>query len=136
MRTLDRILAIVLGLAGFAFGVLVVAEVINAAFSRPPLLLPYRDAAAFLRERPWSDGVIVAVAALLLAAGLLLLIAELKPRRPPDTPVRGPTDDHHPVDAQSRPSTGERRHPDCRRAPSRRHRPRSPGTSAAAGADP
>ncbi len=81
MRTLDRILALVLGLAGFAFGVLVVAEVINAALSRPPLLLPYRQAAAFLREHSWSAGVIVTIAALLLAVGLLLLIAELKPRR-------------------------------------------------------
>jgi hypothetical protein len=49
MRTLDRILALALGLAGLAFGVLVVAEVINAALSRPPLLLPYPQAATFLR---------------------------------------------------------------------------------------
>jgi hypothetical protein len=81
MRTLDRILALVLGLAGLVFGVLVVAEVINAALSRPPLLLPYPQVAAFLREHSWSAGVIVTIAALLLAAGLVLLIAEVKPRR-------------------------------------------------------
>jgi Family of unknown function (DUF6286) len=81
MRTIDRLLALVLGLTGLALGVLVVAEVINAALSRPPLLLPYPQAAAFLREHPWSAGVIVTIAALMLAAGLLLLIAELKPRR-------------------------------------------------------
>jgi Family of unknown function (DUF6286) len=81
MRTLDRLLALVLGLAGLVFGVIVVAEVITAALSRPPLLLPYPQAAAFLREHSWSAGVIVTIAALLLAAGLLLLIAELKPRR-------------------------------------------------------
>jgi Family of unknown function (DUF6286) len=80
MRAFDRILALVLGLAGLVFGVLVVAEVINAALSRPPLLLPYPQAAAFLREHSWSDGPIVTIAVLLLAAGLLLLIAELKPR--------------------------------------------------------
>jgi hypothetical protein len=81
MRTLDRLLALVLGLAGLVFGVLVVAEVINAALSRAPLLLPYPQVAAFLREHSWSAGVIVTIAALLLVAGLLLLIAELKPRR-------------------------------------------------------
>ena len=81
MRTLDRLLALVLGLAGLVFGVLVVAEVINAALGRPPLLLPYRQAATFLRDHSWSDGVIVTITALMLAAGLLLLISELKPRR-------------------------------------------------------
>jgi hypothetical protein len=80
MRTLDRLLALVLGLAGLVFGVLVVAEVINAALSRPPLLLPYPHAADFLREHSWSAGPIITIAVLLLAAGLLLLIAELKPR--------------------------------------------------------
>ena len=81
MRAVDRVLALLLGLAGLAFGVLVVAEVINAALNRPALFLPYRQAASFLRERPWSDGLVITIAALLLAVGLLLLIAELRPRR-------------------------------------------------------
>jgi hypothetical protein len=81
MRTFDRILSLILGLAGLAFGILVVAEVIAAALGRPAVALPYSPAAAFLREHPWSAGPVITIAAVLLGVGLLLLIAELKPRR-------------------------------------------------------
>ncbi|MCW2739714.1 MAG: hypothetical protein JWR45_136 [Blastococcus sp.] len=81
MRTFDRILALILGLAGLAFGILTIADVIAAALGRPALALPYSPAAAFLREHPWSSGPVITIAAVLLGVGLLLLIAELKPRR-------------------------------------------------------
>lgn len=81
MRTFDRILALLLGLAGLTFGVLVIIEVVAAALGRPAVILPYSTVASWLRERPWSAGFVILIAAVLLAVGLLLLIAELKPRR-------------------------------------------------------
>lgn len=81
MRTFDRILALLLGLAGLALGILVIAEVIAAALGRPAVLLPYSPVATFLREQSWSAGVVLAISAVLLGLGLLLLIAELRPRR-------------------------------------------------------
>jgi hypothetical protein len=81
MRTFDRILALILGLAGLAVGILTVAEVVAAALGRPALALPYSPAATFLREHPWSAGPVITISAVLLGVGLLLLIAELKPRR-------------------------------------------------------
>ncbi|MCU1607722.1 MAG: hypothetical protein JWP46_4187 [Modestobacter sp.] len=81
MRTFDRILSLILGLAGLAFGILVIAEVIAAVLGRPVLALPYSSAARFLRGHPWSAGPVITIAAVLLGVGLLLLIAELKPRR-------------------------------------------------------
>lgn len=83
MRTTDRILSLVVGLALFIFSGLVVVEVIYAAFDNPrPLLLPYPQVAEFLRTHSWSAGWIVTGAAVLAVLGLLLLFSELRRRRP------------------------------------------------------
>lgn len=82
MRSVDRVLALVLGLAGLGGGVLLAAEVVQGLLGRPGhLLVPYEGAAAWLREHTWSSGWVVAIGGVLAGLGLLLLLAELKPRR-------------------------------------------------------
>ncbi len=81
VRTVDRLLAVVLGLAGLAGGLLVTAEVVAGLLDRPPLLLPVRSATAELTARSWSDTLVLVVAGAALAVGVLLLVAELTPRR-------------------------------------------------------
>lgn len=83
MRTADRILSLVVGLALFALGCLVVAEVGYAALGNSqPLLLPYPEVADFLRRTPWTSGWIFAGAAVLAVLGLLLFGSEVRRRRP------------------------------------------------------
>ncbi|PRY50648.1 hypothetical protein LY71_103212 [Geodermatophilus tzadiensis] len=89
MRAVDRVLAVLLAVAGLLLGVLVVVEVVAAAVGRGPVALPYGAVAAWLRETPWSAGAAVAVAVGLLVLGLLLLVAELTPRRRTDLVLTG-----------------------------------------------
>lgn len=103
MRTTDRVLALVLGLALFALGCLVVAEVGYAALGNSgPLLLPYPDVADFLRRTPWTSGWIVAGAAVLAVLGLVLFGSEVRRRRPGLLAMR--SDDPNVVAAVSRKS--------------------------------
>lgn len=80
MRILDRVLSVVLALVLLALGILVPVEVVRALAGAEPLL-PYPQVADFLRERDWSDGSVVATSAVVAGLGLLLMLAELKPRR-------------------------------------------------------
>ncbi|SHH29025.1 DUF6286 domain-containing protein [Geodermatophilus nigrescens] len=89
MRTLDRVLAVLLAAGGLVLGVLVVVEVVAAGLGRPPVALPYSPVAAWLRETPWSSAAALAVAAGLAVLGLALLVAELAPRRRTDLVLTG-----------------------------------------------
>lgn len=83
MRTLNRALAVVIALALAALGVLVVAEIIHAALDRSGhLLLPYERLARFGRAHTWDSGPVITISAVVAALGLLLLLAQLLPRRP------------------------------------------------------
>ncbi|MBM7804686.1 hypothetical protein JOD57_000523 [Geodermatophilus bullaregiensis] len=84
MRTFDRVLAVLLAVAGLLLGGLVVVEVVVAALGRPAVVLPHGPVAGWLRENPWSAGIVVAIAVALLVLGLVLLLAELTPRRRTD----------------------------------------------------
>ena len=56
MRTVDRVLALVLGLAGLALGIVVVAEVVQGLLGRPGhLLVPYEGVATWLRSRTRAE---------------------------------------------------------------------------------
>ena len=89
MRTLDRLLTVLLAVAGLVLGVLVVVEVVAAALDRPAVVLPYGPVAGWLRDNPWSAVAVIAIAVGLLVLGLLLLLAELRPRRRTDLVLTG-----------------------------------------------
>lgn len=83
MRTFDRIAAVLLALVGFAAGVLLVVEIVfRATGGKGHLLVPYEPVASFFRDNAWSSTVIILIAIALVVVGLVLLVAELKPRRP------------------------------------------------------
>lgn len=83
MRTTDRILTLILSLALFAFGCLVVAEVVQSALGNPePLLLPYPAVAEFFGANTWTSGWVVAGAVVVGLLGLLLFLSEVRRRRP------------------------------------------------------
>lgn len=90
MRTTDRILALVLGLGLFTLSGLVVAEVVYAALGNPgPLLLPYPAVAEFLLSHSWSSGWVVTGSAVFALLGLILLLSEVRRRRPALLAMRG-----------------------------------------------
>ncbi|OQO94633.1 hypothetical protein B1813_00520 [Saccharomonospora piscinae] len=81
MRVVNRLLATVLALALAAGGVLVIVEVVAAALDRGPVWWDWQAAVRWTQRTAWEDTVVRVVCAILLAAGLLLLAAELtRPR--------------------------------------------------------
>jgi hypothetical protein len=83
MRTFDRVAAVVLALAGFVVGILLAVEIAYRALGGSRhLLVPYEPVADFVRGNAWSSSVVIVIAVVLVVLGLLLLVAELKPRRP------------------------------------------------------
>lgn len=83
MRTVDRVLAVLLALVLVALGILIPVEVIRALSGVSGYLaLPYPPVADFLRDNQWSSPAILAISAAVALLGLLLLLAEVTRRRP------------------------------------------------------
>jgi hypothetical protein len=83
MRVVERFLSLLLALAVIAGSALLALEVGWAAVGRSPLLIDWRTAYASGNRNAWDTTPIRNLAIVLVAVGLLLLIAELKPRRAP-----------------------------------------------------
>lgn len=81
MVRLNRVLAPLVALLLLAGSVLVLMEVVVAALDRPAVLA-WPRLARRLREHAWSDPVVLGVSGAVAAVGLLLLLLELKRRRP------------------------------------------------------
>jgi hypothetical protein len=90
MRYVNRALVIVLAIALAAAGVLAAVEVGLAALARPPLVFPHEQVIEALQGRRWADapvrGILLGVAVL----GLVLLVAQLAPRRTRLLPIADP----------------------------------------------
>ncbi|MCO7218359.1 DUF6286 domain-containing protein [Klenkia sp. PcliD-1-E] len=83
MRLFDRIAAVVLAALGFAAGAVVVVEIAHRAFGGTGhLVVPYEPAAGFVRGHAWSSAPVIVIGVGLAVVGLVVLIAELTPRRP------------------------------------------------------
>jgi hypothetical protein len=84
MAVFDRLAAVLLGLALLVVGVLVPVEIVHAAvLSRTgELLLPWQTLTRFFTGHDWSTSPVLAISILTAVIGLLLLLAELKRRRP------------------------------------------------------
>lgn len=87
MRMLNRVLAVLFAFALIALGILVPVEVIRAALSKRPWLLPWESLTADLTRNSWQAGPIRAVLIGAALVALLLLTAQLKPRRPGALPL-------------------------------------------------
>ncbi len=82
MRTVDRVLAVLVALLLIALAVLIPIEVIRAlAGGEGWLVLPYPPVAEFFRENSWSSGWVITISAGVAGLGLVLVVAELW-RRP------------------------------------------------------
>ena len=77
MRTLDRVLAVVLAIVGFAAGIALTVEVAHRALGGSGhLLIPYEPVAAFVRSNAWSSPAVLIIGAALAVLGLVLLVAQ------------------------------------------------------------
>ncbi len=82
MRLVNRVLALLLGLALAAGGVIVLVEAALRPLGRAPWLVPRTSWDQQLRSAGWDEPWLVAGLVIALCAGLLLLAAALWPRRP------------------------------------------------------
>jgi hypothetical protein len=81
MRLANRVLAALLSLAVACAGVILIVEVIAARTGRSPAIINWHPAYSWAARTTWISGSIRVTAAILIALGVLLLLAELKPAR-------------------------------------------------------
>jgi len=87
MRLLNRPLALLLAAALGAVGVIVIVEVVAAALNVRPIVVPWPTWYHWAARTRWDRTVIKVWSAVLLAAGVILLAAELKPPRATRLPL-------------------------------------------------
>lgn len=87
MNVLNRLVALALGLALLAAGLLAAVEAVLAALDRSPWLVPHEQWRRSLAQLEWDDRTLMVVAALTVLAGVLLLVAQLWPTRPSVVPM-------------------------------------------------
>jgi hypothetical protein len=78
MRLLNRVLAALLSLALIVAGVLLIIEVIAYHVTNRPAIVPWQRAYSWAHRTTWNAGSIRVTCVLLILAGFVLLIAELK----------------------------------------------------------
>lgn len=87
MRLVNRLLAVLAALAVIAVGVLIPVEIVRAALGTEHWLLPWESWTADLTRNSWQAGPVRAVLFTTAAVGLLLLLTQLRPRRPSVLPL-------------------------------------------------
>lgn len=92
MRTLNRLLALVAGLALAAAAFVAIVEMVGALTGSGDVLVPRQQWATALRQLQWDDPVLIAVAIATIVVGLALLTVALFPSRPEQLPLRGHDD--------------------------------------------
>jgi hypothetical protein len=88
MRLANRPLAFILAAGLTAVCVVVIAEVIGFAVHHSPLLVHWSTWYHWARKTHWDAFVVRVWSGILIAAGLLLVMLELKPRRATRLPLR------------------------------------------------
>ena len=81
MRILNRFLSFILALALLAASVIVIVEVISYAINRESLIVDWMSWQRWAERTQFNNTQIKVVSIILIAVGLVLLLAELKPRR-------------------------------------------------------
>lgn len=98
MRLTNRLLALLLGLALGGAGGLAVAELVAGLTGRAPLLVPRGTWHQRLSALEWSDPALTGAAAGLVVLGLVLLLAQVVPRRPLELPLQPAEDQEASID--------------------------------------
>ena len=88
MRVLNRPLGFILAAAVFAVCVVAIAEVIGFFVHRGPVLVHWTTWYHWAGSNRWDTAVVRVWSAILIAVGVLILAAELKPRRVTRLPLR------------------------------------------------
>ncbi len=88
MRLINRLISLLLWLAVAIVGVLVVIEIMLGLLGRPGLIVQRADLAAWVGRSSWADPTPVLVGLVALLIGVLLVVAQLAPRRPTTWPGR------------------------------------------------
>lgn len=81
MSTVNRILTLLVSITLVGFGLVLAVEVVGALFGSHPLLVDWRGAYRTGRSDRWDSASVRVLASAVTAIGLLLLLAQLKPRR-------------------------------------------------------
>ncbi|GAA1680532.1 DUF6286 domain-containing protein [Fodinicola feengrottensis] len=97
MRLVNRMLALVIGIAMVAIAVLVTVEVVLANLGQARWLIPYQNVAALLAGRTWQSSSVRAVLVAVAVVGLVLLISQLWPRQRRFVELSGAADGIDPV---------------------------------------
>lgn len=82
MRLVNRLLGALVALAIAVIGVLVVIEVVSVSFNGSALIVHWRVMLQWARRTTWDTSVVQSTCVVLGVVGLVLLVLELKPRRP------------------------------------------------------
>ena len=82
MRRLDRMIALLLGLALAAAAVLAGIETMELVLGRAPLVIPRHAWDQGLRSQQWNSTDVVVTSAILAGVGALLVVLQLVRRRP------------------------------------------------------
>ncbi|GHJ43174.1 hypothetical protein Cs7R123_05160 [Catellatospora sp. TT07R-123] len=86
-RLVNRLLALITGLALAAAAALVIVEAVAVLIGKGPLLVDWPAAAGWVRRTAWGDRQALAVSLLLLASGAALVLAQLWPARVRRLPI-------------------------------------------------
>src|SRR5580704_14094471 len=92
MRLLNRPLALILAVALAGASVILIIEVIAFAVHASPLVVPWTTWYHWAATTRWNALVIRVWSVILIAAGVILLAVELKPRRVTRLPLRSDDD--------------------------------------------
>ncbi len=92
MIIFNRLLGLVLGLALLAGGVIVAGEAVLGLLRRGAWLIDRTALDRALAELTWADPRVLPIAVALVVSGLVLLLIELKPRRPATLPLSWSTE--------------------------------------------
>lgn len=84
MAVFDRLAALLLGIFLLVLGILVPAEIVHSAVltRSGELILPWQSLTRFFTGHDWSTSPVLAISVITALAGFLLLVIELKRRRP------------------------------------------------------
>jgi len=93
MRSLNRLLSLLLALGLVAAGVLLAIEVVAVIFNTGPAIARWKGAYVAGQRDAWDSSVARLVCAITAGVGLLLLVLQLKRRRP-DTLALADPDEH------------------------------------------